>query len=772
MSQRGTGIYALTALLALLPFARGVLSGQCLYFRDLSRLFFPLRRFTVEGLLGGEVRYWNPFLHEGVPLLLPPLSYPLDLLQVFLPDERGFSLLLVLHVPLGALAFAALARGLDLSRVAAAGGALVYVLGGFFLSTLNLYVYVQAAAWAPLVVLATLRAADGDRRWLAGTAMLAAVALSSTGFEIVVQTFLFGLALALPRLDARRLARAGAGLLLGLGLAAPSAWVIHSMLPDSARGAGLPVDVVVSQSLHPLTLVQVLVGNWHGDLGDLTNRWWGSNFFPLGFPYFLSLYLGAAVLATAAVGARHGQGPRRRLLLLALLGLIVSLGRWAGIESIVAASPFLRAARFPSKAFFTFHLAVALLSALGLDRLARSHAGAWRALAALGIGLGGVLLAAPALPLVAPASVRWFLAGFLPSSYSWPRRAQVADTILSDAALGGWAAASLALLALAVLRGRFPAPRAAVAVAAILCGDLLRTGAGLNPMVTPAFYRLSPETARVAASVRGSGGRAFTCEPESDPAYFEARRWRPAHDVWTFAVFMETLTPNYNVSFSVPTALSRDLTMLVPERRVLPPEDLGPADIAGIAGRLRRAGVSKVLCASPLSHPELRPRTSLAPARIAPLALHVYDLARPLPLRAVARELHPAAGLAEAETLAGAPGFAERGGVAVEGAQMAAREVTGRVVSLAERPDRLQLTVEADRPTVVVVRDAFAPGWTASVDGSPTPVLRADGRHRAVPIPAGRSRVTLSYRPPGLASGLAVAALSLIAVLGVWMRRP
>src|SRR5262245_58413328 len=100
------------ALLTLLPFARGLATGQCFYFRDLSRQFFPLRRFAVEGLLHGELRYWNPLLHEGEPLSLPPVSYPLDLLQLFLRDEAGFSLLLALHVPLGALALMALARGL------------------------------------------------------------------------------------------------------------------------------------------------------------------------------------------------------------------------------------------------------------------------------------------------------------------------------------------------------------------------------------------------------------------------------------------------------------------------------------------------------------------------------------------------------------------------------------------------------------------------------------------------------------------------------------
>jgi len=80
--QREWAAAALVALVAFLPFARGVLSGASLYFRDLSLHFFPLRRFALEGLRRGELRFWNPYVHEGVPLSLPPLGYPLDLASI------------------------------------------------------------------------------------------------------------------------------------------------------------------------------------------------------------------------------------------------------------------------------------------------------------------------------------------------------------------------------------------------------------------------------------------------------------------------------------------------------------------------------------------------------------------------------------------------------------------------------------------------------------------------------------------------------------------
>src|SRR6185503_11154400 len=146
-----------------------------------------------------EVRFWNPYVHEGAPLALPPISYLPDLLQVLWPSEAGFTVLLALHVPLSAVALMALARrGLGLSLTAAAAGGLVYGLGGFALSCVNLYVYLQVLAWAPLVVLGLVRAAQGSTRGMALGAGALALCLSTTGAELALQAVLAGALLALP----------------------------------------------------------------------------------------------------------------------------------------------------------------------------------------------------------------------------------------------------------------------------------------------------------------------------------------------------------------------------------------------------------------------------------------------------------------------------------------------------------------------------------------------------------------------------------------------
>lgn len=86
----------------------------------------------------------------------------------------------------------------------------------------------------------------------------------------------------------------------------------------------------------------------------------------------------------------------------------------------------------------------------------------------------------------------------------------------------------------------------------------------------------------------------------------------------------------------------------------------------------------------------------------------------------------------------------------------------GKIEAAPGGPGREEFEVEADGAALLVVRTSFARGWRARVDGRPTAVFRANGKHKAVPISAGRHRVMLSYHPPGLVLGAVVSALSLL----------
>jgi len=59
----------------------------------------------------------------------------------------------------------------------------------------------------------------------------------------------------------------------------------------------------------------------------------------------------------------------------------------------------------------------------------------------------------------------------------------------------------------------------------------------------------------------------------------------------------------------------------------------------------------------------------------------------------------------------------------------------------------------------VVVRNAWDGGWSATVDGRPAPLLRADYFLQGVTVPAGTHEIRLTYRDPMIGRGLALSAL-------------
>jgi len=68
--------------------------------------------------------------------------------------------------------------------------------------------------------------------------------------------------------------------------------------------------------------------------------------------------------------------------------------------------------------------------------------------------------------------------------------------------------------------------------------------------------------------------------------------------------------------------------------------------------------------------------------------------------------------------------------------------------------------------------DSWAEGWSASIDGEPARIERADGLVRAVRIGAGRHAIEFRYRTPGLRTGMLVSALAWLALAAAafWVR--
>jgi len=87
-----------------------------------------------------------------------------------------------------------------------------------------------------------------------------------------------------------------------------------------------------------------------------------------------------------------------------------------------------------------------------------------------------------------------------------------------------------------------------------------------------------------------------------------------------------------------------------------------------------------------------------------------------------------------------------------------------------ERPSSVAVDVEMACKGLLVVSDNWYPGWHAYVDGRSADLWKVDGAIRGVPVPRGRHRVTMTYRPFSVYSGLLLTALGL-AIAVVLSRR-
>jgi hypothetical protein len=81
-----------------------------------------------------------------------------------------------------------------------------------------------------------------------------------------------------------------------------------------------------------------------------------------------------------------------------------------------------------------------------------------------------------------------------------------------------------------------------------------------------------------------------------------------------------------------------------------------------------------------------------------------------------------------------------------------------------DEPEHVVIRTRGSRPAVLVLADAFYPGWQARVDGVPAALLRADTAFRAVLVPPGTHRVEMRYRPRSFRVGAGLATLATLAL--------
>ncbi len=389
----GSGVAAI-ALLGV--FGRFAVTGAVGQQRDTGAFYFPLTAWLAGELAAGRLPLWCPLIFAGYPIVADGeigLLYPPNILALaLLPVDVAFVLVRTAHYLLAAAGVYALGRVLGVGRTGAVFGGIVFALGGFMIGHLDHGNILRSAAWLPL----TLACADcalrsRDRRlwfWLAlGAATLTLAGLGLHPQIVLIVLVALGLyvglrALALASWDLRpgawistarsifALALRGALVVLvisGLGLAGAAIQLgpTYELGEVSSRGGdGLTYAQAAAGGLALVDLLTMLLP--YGFRADPAVQW-------MRYPYWEStVYVGVGGLLLAMIGLIFG--PRRvtaPVTALGLLGLLLAMSINAPVDLYgwLWTLPGFSSMRAPVRYGLIFELALALLAAVGVDRL-------------------------------------------------------------------------------------------------------------------------------------------------------------------------------------------------------------------------------------------------------------------------------------------------------------------------------------------------------------------------------------------------------------------
>jgi len=729
------------ALLALLALTHAPLfAGRSVIYRDTWLWVIPARALVRDALLAARLPRWNPFVGLGFSVPAEPLYglvYPSHLATLLSPDVAwGASLDAWLHLLLGALGCAALAARLGARSVGAVVAGAAWSLSGPIQSEWSCGVRLFGLAWLPWCAVAAvdLAAAPPGAPWRrAALRAVVPVALAMLAGEPFVALFgaCFGAALGLATADRDRAPRTLAGLTLAALaatlLAAPTLAPMLAGAASSQRSSALPRELAEQLSMHPWRLVDL------GTLGGLGMAWSmrvdpAVNAMLDPHPLLDSLYLGAAVLALAALGVGRARA-RVALLALAALGLLLALGRHTPVHAVFrrVILPFAYM-RSPEKYLVLTSTAVAVLAGLGAERLLLDRRAALRATAGLALGYLALWVTARA----------WMPRGL---AMMIPQGAVVA-------------VAAMALLAgAAALARRSPRAAMALVVAAVTLdlGENTRRfgrwGDGAEALREPA----------VAAAARALGPRAGVARMYRSDAFERALR---GGDRVGFG--RATLQANTSGLFGVAT---------------LPGYDVGVSPEVGLLLARRRIDALRVLSVDAALMPT---RAAGAPAGLAAVmdpapGATLYRVLETLPRAYVARESvgmsleDTRAHLLDAEVVSGRRVLLMGG--PTRGSAEGGAGVACRAVSMGDG----ERVVDCDAPMGghAVFIEQWTRGWSATVNGQATgPVLQANLVGLAVPLGASPrpQRVRVWVTPPGERAGLVLGVLAWAALgLGLWL---
>lgn len=409
---------------------------------DTYNYFYPYWDARNAAFRAGELPLWTTDLFMGVPLLANPqlgTYYPLNWLTAPFRAPLAIKISILIHSILAGLGVFYLYREAIEKRIKPAlMAALVYSFSGYLGAHVEQINQYQGLAWLPVLFALYHRTLTRGRPARDGLLFALAWALqifcghTQTVFISGIGLGVYGIGLGLaaretPPMIVRRLLLLAACTLLALLLAIPQLLPSLELIGMSNRSGGFSAGEVTAFSLSPNLLGRALLPSYDGQL----------------FGEYVA-YLGVIGLGLALWGGVAGHLPaglRRLWIGLALLGLLLALGRSSPLFLLLADWPLFNLFRVPARFLALFTLGMSILAGMGLSALARGTAneqgpGRWRSAAAVGLIIAALILLTRFLLRPEPGAI-------------------FGGDAISHSSLALWALALLLLLLLLIMRHRW-----------------------------------------------------------------------------------------------------------------------------------------------------------------------------------------------------------------------------------------------------------------------------------------------------------------------------
>jgi Bacterial membrane protein YfhO len=728
---------------ALLVAFYRLLLGEVFFWGLPSLQFYPWREYAFDVLRHGQLPLWNPYNGAGAPLLAnyqSALLYPPNWLGLILPLAWSMSMTAVVHLFIGGWGMWAFTGRLGLPHLGRGVSALAFGMTSYLVARLGTYPMIAAAVWIPWVLWAVHGLLTQFRRrdaaWLA---LFAALQLLAGHAQITWYSMLLAGAFAAwwsithRPIQWQRLGIAVLALVLGAGITAVQLVPTGELLLESQRSGGVDYDFAMNYSYAPARILNLLSPNFFGNPGDGTYATKGAFFED-------AVYVGLIPLISALAALfAWGWGKLRRKerpdyfatvpfwLLVVLLAYIFALGKNTPVFPFLYRNiPTFSLFQGPERWHIWTVFGLSVLAGIGMGMWGRGHWLLFSTRLATAACIGAALLA-----LAAP--------NFLPADTVNQQGVQVLiHAVITTGVLGALAGAmTLTQPELPDSRWR---PLWMTAVLVIVAGDLIYASLGLNPTVSASFYGSTTST---SSSERAYWSRFMEDNNEVEPylKYLKFGDYRTVYD--NLDAYRSSHLADLNLLDRVPLLNNFDPLLVANFAQYI---DLIEANPAQRDKLLQAAGVSSVFKADgqlqPLDQPTAR--AWFVKAVCAGLILPGNGILTPDWQPADQVYVFPV------ETDSGCSDVTDN---------------PGEVLDLQDNGDSVVINVQTDSDGVLVLADTYYPGWTASIDGQPAEIHRANVAFRAVNVPAGAKVVRFDYQPGWLLPSILVSFVSLLVML-------